>query len=453
MKTYDTIVIGSGSAGFAALEGLCAAGAAPLAMVERHVLGGECPNFGCVPTKALLKSAEVYNLMRNAEAFGVKAERVSFDWKAVVEREQELIGQTGAARAEQDLEELGVDLLRGDASFIDAETLQVGGKKYSAKRFVVATGSTPDTPEIPGLRETGFITSDEAITLPELPDRLVILGGGPVGLEMAQIFSRLGVKVTVLQRNNRVLPREEPEISEFVRSRLVEEGIQIVLSARVTEVERRGHDIRVNYEVDGKAEAALTDQILVASGRVPATSGLELERAGVEVDERGGVKVGPGLQTTAPHIWAAGDVIADGPQYTHAAAYEGWIVGHNMAGGEEKLDLRVVPRGTFTDPEVGSVGVTAAEAKLNTKKVQTSLSYYGGGRSLPAGDRAGIIKLVMDADSRLLLGAGLAGPYAAEVVHELALAMQAGLTVDQVGSTIHAFPTYSESILAALAEF
>jgi mercuric reductase len=453
MKTYDTIVIGSGSAGFAALEGLCAAGAAPLAMVERHVLGGECPNFGCVPTKALLKSAEVYHLMQNAEEFGLRAERVSFDWKAVVEREQELIGQTGAARAEQDLEELGVDLLRGDAAFIDAQTLQVGRGKYSAKRFVVATGSTPDIPEISGLRETGFITSDEAITLPELPDRLVILGGGPVGLEMAQIFGRFGVKVTLLQRNNRVLPREEPEISEFVRSRLVEEGIQIVLQANVTEVERRGQDIRVNYEVDGKAEAALADQTLVASGRVPATSGLELERAGVEVDERGGVKVGPELQTTVPHIWAAGDVIADGPQYTHAAAYEGWIVGHNMAEGEEKLDLRVVPRGTFTDPEVGSVGVTAAEAKLNTKKVQTSLSYYGGGRSLPAGDRAGIIKLVMDADSRLLLGAGLAGPYAAEVVHELALAMQANLTVDQIGSTIHAFPTYSESVLSALAEF
>lgn len=452
MKTYDTIVIGSGSAGFAALEGLHTAGVAPLAMVERRALGGECPNYACVPTKALLKSAEVYHTIKNSEKYGIKTEDASFEWKDVVAREQDLIAHTGAARAKGDLAEMGVDLLWGDAVFTGQGELTVGGKKHHAERFVIATGSVPAIPEVSGLRETGFVTSDEIITLPEFPDRLIVIGGGPVGLEMAQIFARFGSKVTLLQRNTRLLPREEPEIAEYVRGRLAEEGIQIVLNAQVALAEKRGRDSRVTYEVDGKREVALGDVILVASGRVATTASLGLDKAGVELDERGSIKVSPTLQTTATHIWAAGDVISGAPQYTHTAAYTGWIVGANMTGGREKADFRVVPRGIFTDPEVGSVGQTEADARLSNENVQTSLSYYGGGRSLPSGDETGVIKLVIDSDSRRLLGAGIAGPYAAEVIHELALAMQANLTVDTLGSTIHAFPTYAESILSALAE-
>lgn len=452
MKTYAAIIIGSGSAGFAALEGLHAAGIAPLAMVERRALGGECPNYACVPTKALLKSAEVYHTIKNSEKYGIKTDDVSFDWKDVVAREQDLIAHTGAARAREDLEEMEVDLLWGDAVFTGPNELTVDGKKHSAERFVVATGSVPAVPEVSGLRETGFVTSDEIITLPELPDRLIVIGGGPVGLEMAQIFARFGSKVTILQRAARLLPREEPEISEYVRGRLTEEGIQVVLNAQVVAAEKRGRDSRVSYEVDGKREVALGDVILIASGRLAATGSLGLDKAGVELDEEGSIKVSPTLQTTVEHLWAAGDAISGGPQYTHTAAYTGWIVGANMTGGKEKADFRVVPRGIFIDPEVGSVGLTEADARLSNENVRTSLSYYGGGRSLPSGDETGIIKLVIDSSSRRLLGAGISGPYAAEVIHELALAMQAKLTVDVIGSTIHAFPTYAESILSALAE-
>jgi mercuric reductase len=452
VKKYAAIIIGSGSAGFAALEGLHEAGVKPLAMVERRALGGECPNFACVPTKALLKSAEVFHVAQHAKEYGIIVDPPGFNWGEVLSRMRGITARTGAATARDDLKDMKVDLLWGEAIFRSPHELEVAGQVYEADRFVIATGSEPRIPDIPGLAESGYVTSDEIISIEPFPRRLAILGGGPVGLEMSQIFGRFGSEVTLIQSADRILPHEEPEVAELVRTRLEAEGIKILTSAQTTSIEQTTQGKRLRLDSNGRRSSVLVDEILIASGRQASTGKLVPEKAGITLDEAGNVVVDLHLQTSAPHIWAAGDVVG-GYLYTHAAAYGGWVVGQNSLGTphKSKADFRVVPRGVFTDPEVGSVGITEAEARKKGGELLTSLSYYGGGRSLPSGDGLGLIKLVVDAETDKLLGASLAGPYAAEVVHELALAMQAELTIEDIGSTIHAFPTYSESILSAIS--
>jgi pyruvate/2-oxoglutarate dehydrogenase complex dihydrolipoamide dehydrogenase (E3) component len=330
----------------------------------------------------------------------------------------------------------------------------IAGKKYSAEHIVIGTGSKEFVPPIKGLQQTGFWTSDDAVKLAVLPKSIIIIGAGPVGTEFSQIFSAIGVAVTLIQKGDQILQRDEPESARLVAEHLKASGVEVVLNADVAEVKPAGRDKVVLVKIGEGEKEYQAEALMVATGRRANLEPLALDRAGVVTDERGRLVVNDYLQTSVPHIWAAGDA-AGKWQFTHTASYEGDLVGRNICeSAKEKADYRVVPRVTFCVPEVASVGMTEKEAQDAGLEIKVGLYKSGGlGRYLIEGDRKGFVKIIADSKSQEIYGGHIAGANAGQLIHEIALAMRAKVRAGDLGRMIHAYPTFSEAVAGAGEKF
>lgn len=444
---FDLIVIGSGAAGAAAAKAARAQGRS-VAIVERDKLGGDCPNYACVPTKALLRSARVYALLKRAAEFGLHTGSVDFNWSEVIARKERIVSRTGAASAEEHYKKKGIAVFKGEASFVDKNRVRAGDQILSGERIMIATGTKPAIPKIEGLNETEVITNIEAVSLRKLPKSIIIVGGGPVGCEFAQLFSTFGVEVTVLEMNKTILAHEEPELAEIVRRALESNSVSVLTEVKI---ERVGHDSqrkKVEIKVGGQQREFFAEEVLIATGREPRISSLNLEAAGVKTG-KDGVAINEYLQTTQPHIYAGGDV--SGPfLYTHFAHYQGELAGRNMFSEEPRhADYRIVPRVTFTDPEIASVGMTEEQARQDHKVISATYEIAALGKALVESEEQGLVKIVADAGSGEIFGAHIVASAAGEMVHEIVSAMARHATVRDLDTAMHAFPTFAQGIKGA----
>src|SRR3989344_96124 len=447
---YDLICIGSGSAGGSAAFVAKKAGL-KVAVIEefKDKLGGHCPNYACVPTKALIKAGQVYKLAQRASEFGVVTSEVKLDFKRIAEYKKEIVNQLTGPRIEKNLHNAGIDLLWGRAKFVSPHELDIAGKKYSATNFVIATGSKEWVPPIPGLAETGYWVSDDAVKAETYPESVIMIGAGPIGAEFAQIFTSFGVRVTMIQNVGQVLQREDTEIAAVVQQDMEEQGIKVILNANIEGVRKEGVNKIVKVKVGDTEQEFSASEIMVATGR-RANLDLNLEAAGVHLTKDGKLELNEYLQTNVAHIWAAGDAAATW-QFTHTAAYEGDLAGRNICQKlDEKVSYDVVPRVTFVEPEVASVGMTEEQARVKNLDIKIGRFKIGSlGRALIDHDRRGMVKIIADAKSLQILGAHIAGSGAGQLIHELALAMKAKIAVTEIARMVHAYPTFSEAVAAA----
>lgn len=459
-QSFDVIVIGSGSAGFSAVEAASAQGVS-VCLIEKARLGGECPNYACIPSKALLKSAHAYRSLSQLREVGVDISKKNIEWEDVQEYRKRVVeritgGGTKGDRYLTILKKLGVKHVLGEATFIDDNTIQVNEKTFTAKSIVIAAGTEDFIPPISGIDKIPYLNWKQALQLKKLPKSIAIIGGGPVGCEMATIFASFGVRVTLLQASPYVLNREDSDVSERAFQALKQLGVDVVVSANIEEfVNGRVGVIGLRVQSDEGENMYAVEQVILATGKRFNASNLGVDTLRMTLDERGYIKTNRQQKTSIKHIFAAGDVNG-GLQFTHTAHHEGWVAGYNAAQGAKgknsfkKTDERVVPRVTFIDPEVASVGLTEAQVMEEHGAVFVG-SYDIGtlGRSVTEDERLGFIKIVAHPKTKQILGGHAICPHAGEMIHEIALAMYLNAQMEDLASMIHAFPTYSEGIKAA----
>lgn len=448
---YDIIVIGGGTAGLVTAAGSAGLGAR-VALIERDRLGGDCLWTGCVPSKALIGSARLAHAFRNAAAFGFGASEPNVDPARVLESVREVRQLIQPHDDPARFRAMGVEVIEGAARFASAHEVEVGGRKLRARRFVIATGSRAAVPPISGLAETGYYTHETAFDRDSMPESVAIIGGGAIGIEFAQAYARLGIRVTVVEMLDQILFREEPELAARLRAVLEAAGIRILTGRRVTRVER-GTDGVARLATDGGYEQAGGDEevieaheVLVATGRRPNVEDLGLEEAGVHVGPQG-VVVDDRLRTSRKHIFAAGDVTG-GYLFTHVADHEARAVVRNaLFPGSARVRYDVIPWCTFTDPELAHVGLTEAEARERYGGAVRSFTYDLGGLDRAIADRSAVggVKILTDRRGRIL-GGHILAPSAGTVIVEIALAMQQRLKLDALSALVHPYPTMSEAV-------
>jgi dihydrolipoamide dehydrogenase len=460
---FDVVIIGSGSAGFSAAEAAKSLGAS-VCIIEKEKLGGECPNYACIPTKALLKAAKVFHGAKHAREFGVELGNFSHDFSQVTKYRDEVVkaitgGGTLGKRYEGVFSKLGVEVKKGEAKFVDKNTVEVAGEEIQAKAFVIATGAKDRTPPIPGLSTTKYWTWKKAIQTNRLPKTLAVIGAGPVGCEIATYFASFGTRVVLIQAGPTILNREDADISRIATEQMEKLGVDIRVSTKTLEViDAHGGVVGLRIESGGAEQTLAVEQIVLATGKQSNIDGLDLEKADVEVTDQGDISVSKEQQTNRKNVFAAGDV-SGGLRFTHTAHHEGYVAGQNAAMIAKKkrtplvkADLRVVPRVTFTNPEVASVGMTEQEVEKKFKSVLVGTYQVGSlGRAVTENKRVGLIKIVAHPKTRKVLGGHMIGERAGEVIHEVALALHLNASIDKLASMVHAFPTFSEGVKAAAA--
>src|SRR5438270_5713766 len=447
-ESFDLVVIGGGPGGYVAALRASQLGART-AIVEKDRMGGTCLVRGCIPTKALLQSSELYTQARDGAAFGVVADKLSFDWPVAQKRKTAVVDQL-VKGVEGLLKAGGVTSLRGNARLAGKGVVDLSGDQVQAKDIIIATGSAIARIALPGAELT--IDSDQILELKEAPRRLAVIGGGVVGMEFAAMFAALGSKVTVLEMLPQVLSMVDADLVTVYAKHLAKLGGEIHTNSKVSEVVKRNGGVQVHFSTGGEGGSVDADQVLLAVGRVPYTQGLEAEKAGVKL-ERGRVVVDDHLRTTADGVWAIGDVIG-GIMLAHVASYEGICAVENIAGhGDRVPDYHAAPNCVYTDPEIAHVGLGEKEAKEKGIAVKIGrFPFAAAGRARTLGQSEGFAKVIADADSGRLLGAHIIGPRATDLIAEATLAVQNGLTLEQIDLTIHAHPTLPESLMeAALA--
>ncbi|TAK01243.1 MAG: mercuric reductase [Candidatus Manganitrophaceae bacterium] len=450
---FDIVIIGGGAGGLVVASGAAQLGARVALVEKERGLGGDCLYYGCVPTKTLVHSARMLSLIRRSAEFGLgRMTPSSESFEGVMARMRGMVARIGEHDDPKRFEAMGIQVYFGEGRFVDPHTFEIAGRKIKGRRFVLATGARPSVPPIPGLVEAGFLTNVTALALKRRPETMAILGGGPVGVEFAQIFHRLGVRVTLIEKADRLLPNEDREISEALEAILRKEGIDLLTGAAVQAARREGNQkVLLVQEKEGRRIAA--EEILVAAGRSPNVEGLGLDAAGVAYD-RQGVKVDATLRTAARHIWACGDLV--GPyQFTHMAEYQAGLVVANALFPliRRKVDYRVVPWVTFTDPEVGRVGLTEQEARERLGALHVyRFPFKQVDRAIIEGEEAGFIKLIADRRLRIV-GAHLIGSNAGDLLHEYVLAMKANLKITSLSTTIHVYPTRSQGVKKAADQY
>ena len=443
---YDLTIIGGGSAGLPAAQIAHSLGANVL-LVDKERLGGDCLLHGCVPSKSLLHVARVVQQTKEVAHLGLSPVDFTIDMAKVSAYIQSVIakvGETEKAYVE------GVTVKFGEVAFTSPTTLRINNEEITSRNTLIATGSHPAVPEIPGLREVGYLTNEDVFDLTNLPPSLVVVGGGPIGVEMGQAFARLGTQITLVQGSERILPKEDPESSETLYKVLRAEGINILLQAQLTAVTRQGNKKVVVVKQEEQEIKLEADEILVALGRKPNVADLNLEAANVRYSEKG-IEVDDHLRTSTPNILAIGDVVG-GYLFTHVATYHASIAVRNtlLPLAKKKVDYRVVPWCTFTDPEVARVGLTPAQAQAQHKSVRIAhLPWSAIDRAQTEGKTVGFIKLVLAGKKEEIVGAHIVGASAGELLGELTLAMQQHLTVSDIYNTIHTYPTLSTGIQQA----
>ena len=452
---YDLVVIGAGTAGL-----VVAAGAAGLdlglkvALIERHLMGGDCLNVGCVPSKCLIRSSRAAFDLQEVEQFGIyPPDRIQVDFAAVMRRMRKIRAGISPHDSADRFRKLGIDVFLGNAQFSNSNTIQVDGKKLRFKKAVLATGARAVRPQIEGIVEAGFLTNETVFSLTECPSRLAVIGGGPIGCELAQTFHRLGAKVTLIHRGSHVLNREDADAADIVQQAFVREGMQLVLGCVPKRVEVTEAGKRIYFDRDGREDSIVVDEILAGAGRAPNVEGLNLEAVGVEFDRRG-IKVNDYLQTSNPKIYAAGDICMAW-QFTHAADAAARIVIKNalfspFGLGKAKLSSLVMPWVTYTDPEIAHVGLSAQEAQAQGLETNTiKIDWKNVDRAIADGEEQGFLKLLHLRGSDKILGATIVARHAGEMVSEITTAIVGGLGLSTLSTVIHPYPTQAEAIKKA----
>lgn len=443
---YNLVVVGAGTGGLVTAAAAAGLGGR-VALIERHALGGDCLNVGCVPSKALLAVAKQVAQARSAGAYGVKiGGPVEVDFGAVMERMRELRAKISANDSVERFSKLGVEVFLGEARFKNRETVEVGGAELRFAKAVVATGARGVLPPIPGLQDARPLTNESVFSLTELPERLVVIGGGPIGCELAQAFARFGSRVTLLDAGERILLNDEAEAADEVENALRDSGVDIVSNVSIKHVSTVDGCSTVAYEREGGSHSIECERILVGAGRAPNVQGLGLEAAGVEFDERKGVEVDDRLRTSNARIYAVGDVCM-AFKFTHAADAAARIVVQNaLFHGRKKLSDLTMPWCTYTDPELAHVGLSEAQAR---ERHGSAIAVYRQDfdevdRSILEGKTDGFVKVV--ALKGKILGATIVGVGAGDLISEISVAMAAGAKLGTIAATIHPYPTTAEAI-------
>jgi len=447
----NLVVIGAGSAGLVSAY-IAAAVKAKVTLVEKHRMGGDCLNTGCVPSKALIKTARVLAQIRNAQSYGIRHASAEVDFAEVMARVQRVVKAIEPHDSVERYTGLGVECIEGDAKITSPWTVEIdsGGKKrtLTTRALVIAAGAEPFVPPIPGIDAVGCLTSETLWDLRELPRRLVVLGGGPIGCELAQAFARLGSKVTQVEMLPRLLPREDPEVSELVRHRFAEEGVDVLLRHKAKEFRIEESMKILIAECDGREVRIEFDQVLCAVGRVARTRGYGLEELGIPTTRARTIETNEFLQTIYPNIYACGDVA--GPfQFTHTASHQAWYAAVNALFApfrRFRADYSVIPWATFTDPEVARVGLSESEAK--ERNVPHEVTVYGIDeldRAIADGTAQGMVKVLTAPGSDRILGATIVGEHAGDLIAEFVTAMRHGLGMNKILGTIHIYPTLAEA--------
>ncbi len=446
---YNLVVIGAGSAGLVTAAGAAGLGA-KVALVERHLLGGDCLNYGCVPSKAVIRASRTLAEVRDAHQFGVKVPAgIEVDFGASMERMRRLRTRISHHDSAQRFKDLGVDVFLGQAHFIGPDAVQVGDEILRFQKAVIASGGRPVEPKLEGLREAGYLTNETVFSLTQRPERLLVMGGGPIGCEFSQALQRLGCKVSLLHKYDRIMNREDPEAAELIQKVFLAEGITLILNAKPLRVFKTGSGKVVQYESNGRPGEIEVDEILVGAGRVPNVEGMNLEAAGVKYEggKGRGILVNDRLQTSNPRIYAAGDVCLP-YQFTHLADAAARIVIQNaLFGGSKKLSALTIPWCTYTDPEVAHVGLSAETAKKQGITVQTfSKPLSEVDRAVLDGQEQGFVKIHVKAGRDKILGATIVASHAGEMISEITTAMVSRTGLGTLAAVIHPYPTQAEAI-------
>lgn len=442
---YDIGIIGGGAAGLTIASGAAQLGAKTLLVERETALGGDCLHFGCVPSKTLIKTARVYHLMRTAKRFGLPSlEPPPVNFSAVADRIRAVIETLQVHDSEERFCRLGAKVVFAEPKFIDAHAVEINGTSYSAKTWVIATGSSAMVPPIPGLDSTDFITNREIFSLERLPESMIILGGGPIGTEMGQAFCRLGTRVAVVDMADQLLSKEDADMAGVVQQRFIEEGIALYLSCKIISARRNGNQQEITVQTaSGRLETLSADTLLVALGRKANTNGLGLESIGVEYSGKG-ISVDSRLRTSQKHIYAAGDVTG-GYQFTHAAGYEGSIVISNAVFHlPRKADYTLLPWCTYCDPELASIGMNerAATSAGIRYSVYTE-AFHNNDRSLTEGTAGGKIKMILN-EKQTPIGVQIVGPHAGELIGEWVAALNGKVKLSTIAAAVHPYPTIGE---------
>jgi len=444
---YNLVVIGAGTAGL-----ICAAGAAGLgakvALIERHLMGGDCLNVGCVPSKGVISASRAIHHARNSAEFGVTdGQKTGFDFGAAMERMRRLradISHHDSARRFSD--ELGVDVFIGEGRFSGPDCVEVEGKQLRYKKAAICSGARAAAPPIPGLAETGYLTNETIFSLTELPPRLAIIGAGPIGCELAQAFNRFGSTVTLVEVGPHILGREDADAAEILHKTFSREGIDLQLGVKIVSVEQKGNDKLLILERDGQRITVAADQILVGVGRAPNTEGLGLKSANVRYD-RSGVMVNDHLQTSNPRIYAAGDICSP-YKFTHSAdALARILLANALFKGRQKVSKLVIPWCTYTDPEIAHVGMYERDAATQGIEIATlTVPLSEIDRAVLDGETDGFARVHLRKGTDRILGATIVARHAGEMINEFTLAMTSGLGLGAIAKTIHPYPTQAEVI-------
>jgi pyruvate/2-oxoglutarate dehydrogenase complex dihydrolipoamide dehydrogenase (E3) component len=444
MTNYDAIVIGSGQAGSPLSQKLAEQGWS-VALIEKEHLGGTCVNTGCTPTKTMVASAQVAHYARHGGTWGVHTGAVSVDMAEVVARKDRVVNQSRSSLEKRTAAQKNLRLIRGTARFIAPHRIRVNQEELESERIFINTGTRPTIPTLEGLDRIEYVTNEGILQLRELPAHLLVIGGGYIGLEFGQMFRRFGSAVTIVHRDNQILPREDADVTEELQKTLEMEGIRILLGARTTSVEKQNADIILKMERNGKAETVRGSHLLVATGRWPNTDDLGLETTGVQLSPQGFIKVNGRLETNVPGIWALGDV-KGGPAFTHISYNDYQIVYANLIEGKNlNTDHRLVPYAVFTDPQLGRVGMSEKEARAAGYKLKIGkipMSWVA--RAIERDETAGLMKIVVDATTDKILGAAILSSEGGELVQILGFVMLAGAPYTLMKGAIYIHPTLAE---------
>ncbi|MBB6240795.1 mercuric reductase [Rhodanobacter sp. MP1X3] len=450
MDWYQLVIVGAGSAGVAAAE-LAIAMGLKVAMIERHLIGGTCLNTGCVPSKALIRTARLYADMRNAGRYGGKVpDHIEVDFTAVMDRVRRIRSHLSGGSSVRRMASLGVDMFFGNVRFTGADTLMVNDLTLRFGKAMIATGTRPHIPNVPGLREAGFLTNATVFNLTELPKRLLVIGGGPVGCELAQAFRQLGSKVTIVQDKPLFLEKEERDAAQILSDAFARDGIEVRLNTTATAVRVENGVKQVDLLSADYKSTIEVDAILTGVGRVPNVQGMDLEKAGIKYDDEKGISVDDFLVTNNPRIYAAGDVCLE-DQYTDTAAASARIVVNNaFMRGRMRLSELVIPWCTYTDPEIAHVGLYVREANLKGIPVKTfTVPMHQIDRAVTDSEEGGFVKIHIREGTDTILGATIVARHAGEMINEITLAMVAKIGLRTLARVIHAYPTQAEAIREA----